>query len=135
MKNYIQESRMITLAAPAGGLTSGAGVIIGNLFGIGSRTALVGERVAISTEGVYELPKLASAVIAAGARVSWDDAAKQINVPAVGRFPVGTAIEAAGNDVARVRGRGFPCALNSPAARNGGCAGSRVAGCAAGSGG
>ena len=81
MKNYIQESRMITLAAPAGGLTSGAGVIIGNLFGIASRTALVGERVAISTEGVYELPKLASAVIAAGARVSWDDAAKQINVP------------------------------------------------------
>lgn len=39
-------------------------------------TVLVGEQVAISTEGVYELPKLASAVIAAGARVSWDDTAK-----------------------------------------------------------
>jgi predicted RecA/RadA family phage recombinase len=105
MTNYIQESRMITLAAPAGRLVSGAGVIIGNLFGIASRTVLVGEQVAISTEGVYELPKLASAVIAAGVRVWWDDTAKQINVPAVGRFPVGTAIEAAGNGIAIVRVR------------------------------
>jgi len=44
-------------------------------------------------------------VIAAGARVSWDDTAKQINVPATGRFPVGTAFEAAGNGVATVRVR------------------------------
>ena len=89
MKNYIQESRMITVAAPSGGLAASAGVVIGNLFGIAASTVLVGEQVAISTEGVYELPKLASAVIAAGARVSWDDTAKQINVPATGRFPVG----------------------------------------------
>ena len=43
MKNYIRESCMITLTAPAGGLASGAGVIIGNLFGIASHTVLVGE--------------------------------------------------------------------------------------------
>jgi predicted RecA/RadA family phage recombinase len=105
MKNYIQESRMIAPAASAGGLVSGAGVIIGNPFGIASRTVPVGEQVAISTEGFYELPKLAGAVIASGARVSWDDTAKQINVPAVGRFPVGTAIEVAGNGVVTVRVR------------------------------
>jgi predicted RecA/RadA family phage recombinase len=66
---------------------------------------LVGEQVAISTEGVYELPKLASAVIAAGACMFWDDTARQISALAVGCFPVGTAIEVAGNGVATVRVR------------------------------
>lgn len=80
-------------------------MVIGNLFGIAASTVLVGEQVAISTEGVYELPKLASAVIAAGARVSWDDTAKQINVPGTGRFPVGAAIEAAGNGATTARVR------------------------------
>ena len=32
--------------------TAGAGVVIGNLFGIAASTVLVGEQVAISTEGV-----------------------------------------------------------------------------------
>lgn len=35
--------------------TAGAGVVIGNLFGIAASTVLVGEQVAISTKGVYEL--------------------------------------------------------------------------------
>lgn len=105
MKNYIRESRMITVAAPSGGLSAVAGVVIGNLFGIAASNVLVGEQVAISTEGVYELPRLANAVIAAGARVCRDDTAKQINVPATGCYPVGIAIEAAGNSVATVRVR------------------------------
>ncbi|MFG1349277.1 DUF2190 family protein [Xanthobacter autotrophicus] len=105
MKNDIQESRMITLAAPAGGLASGAGVVIGNLFGIAARTVLVGEQVAISTEGVYELPKLASAVIAAGARVSGTIPPSRSTCRRRVLFPVGTAIEAAGNGIATVRVR------------------------------
>lgn len=105
MKNYIQEGRMVTLAAPAGGVTSGDGVVIGALFGIASKTAAASETLTIATEGVFDLPKLASAVIAAGAKVSWDDAAKQVNAPGTGRYPIGTAIEAAGNGatIARVR--------------------------------
>jgi predicted RecA/RadA family phage recombinase len=97
------QTRGVEVGDPGGDL--GAGVIIGNPFGVASRTVLVGEQVTISTEGIYELPKLASAVIAAGARVSLDDTAKQITVPAVGRFPVGTANEAAGNGVVTVRVR------------------------------
>jgi hypothetical protein len=56
-------------------------------------------------DGVFDLPKLASAVIAAGAKVSWDDTAKQVNVPGTGRYPIGTAIEAAGNGVTTARVR------------------------------
>jgi hypothetical protein len=49
--------------------------------------------------------KLASVVIAAGAEVSRDNTAKQVNVPGSGRYPIGTAIEAAGNGVATARVR------------------------------
>lgn len=105
MKNYIQEGRMITVAAPAGGVASGEGVVIGALFGVASKTAAAGETAAIATEGVFDLPKLASVVIAAGDAVAWDNSAKQVNVPATGRYPIGIAIEAAGNGASTVRVR------------------------------
>jgi predicted RecA/RadA family phage recombinase len=105
MKNYIQEGRMITVVAPAGGVASGDGVLIGALFGVASKTAAEGNTVTIATEGVFDLPKLASAVIAAGDKVAWDNTAKQVNVPGTGLYPIGTAIEAAGNGVAKVRVR------------------------------
>jgi predicted RecA/RadA family phage recombinase len=49
------------------------------------------------------LPKLVSAVIAAGARVAWDDTAKQIVLPGTGMVPIGVATVAAGNGIATVR--------------------------------
>jgi predicted RecA/RadA family phage recombinase len=105
MKNYIQEGGMITVAAPAGGVTSGNGVVIGALFGIASKTAAAGETVTLATDGVFDLPKLASAVIAAGDPVAWDDTAKQVNVPDTGLYPIGIAIEAASNGATIVRVR------------------------------
>ncbi|SRR5581483_4226116 len=105
MKNYIQEGRMITVAAPTGGVTSGDGVVVGALFGVATKTAAAGETVTIATTGVFDLPKLASAVIAAGDAVAWDNTAKQVNLPGSGRFPIGTAIEAAGNGATIVRVR------------------------------
>jgi predicted RecA/RadA family phage recombinase len=105
MKNYIQEGRMITVAAPTGGVTSGDGVLIGALFGVATKTAAAGETATIATTGVFDLPKLTSAVIAAGDKVSWDDTAKQVNVPGTGRYPIGTATEAAGDGATNVRVR------------------------------
>jgi predicted RecA/RadA family phage recombinase len=77
VKNFIQRGDMITLTAPTGGVTSGQGVLVGNLFGIAATTAAEGESIEIAPVGVYELPKRASAVIAAGDRVAWDNTAKQ----------------------------------------------------------
>jgi predicted RecA/RadA family phage recombinase len=105
MKNYIQEGRIITVAAPTGGVTSGDGVVVGALFGVSTKAAAAGETVGIVVEGVFDLPKLASAVIAAGDKVSWDDTAKQVNVPGSGRYPIGTAIEASGNGATTARVR------------------------------
>ena len=38
MKNYIQPGNIITVTAPTGGVTSGTGLLVGNLFGIPRRT-------------------------------------------------------------------------------------------------
>jgi predicted RecA/RadA family phage recombinase len=103
MKNFIQRGDMITVTAPTGGVTSGQGVLVGNLFGVVATTVAEGKSVEIATVGVYELPKLVSAVIAAGERVAWDDIAKQVVVPGTGMVPIGVATLAAGNGVATVR--------------------------------
>jgi predicted RecA/RadA family phage recombinase len=105
MKNFIQRGDVITVAAPTGGVTSGQGVLVGNLFGVVAKTAAEGESVEIAMVGVYELPKLASAVIAAAARVAWDDTAKEVVLPSTGMVPIGVATAAAGNGAATVRVR------------------------------
>ena len=102
MKNYIQKGDIITVPAPAGGIASGEGAIIGNIFGIAAYAAAVGDPVELSTVGIYQLPKATAAVLTVGARVAWDNTAKNINVPGTGRFPVGIATEAAGNGITSV---------------------------------
>lgn len=102
MKNHIQKGEVITVPAPIGGVASGEGVIIGNIFGIAAYAAAVGEPVELATIGVYQLPKATAAVLTVGARVAWDNTAKNINVPGTGRFLMGIATEAAGNGITSV---------------------------------
>lgn len=102
MKNYIQNGHVITAAAPTGGIASGEGLIVGSIFGVAAYSAADGEPVELATTGVYKLPKATAAVLTVGARVAWDNTAKNINVPGAGRFPVGVATEAAGNGISSV---------------------------------
>ena len=41
-------------------------------------------------------------VMTVGARVAWDNTAKEVTTPAAGRFPIGVAVEATGNGVTSV---------------------------------
>jgi predicted RecA/RadA family phage recombinase len=50
-------------------------------------------------------PILARPCIAGGARVAWDDTAKQVVLPGTGMVPIGIATVAAGNGIATVRVR------------------------------
>jgi len=102
MKNHIQKGDVITVPAPAGGTVSGEGVIVGSIFGIAAYGSAEGDPVELATTGVYQLPKASAAVLTMGARVAWDDTAKQVNATGVGRFPIGIAIEAAGNGITSV---------------------------------
>ncbi len=105
MKTFIQNGDVITVTAPAGGIASGTGVLVGSLFGVAAFTAAEGEAVEIATTGVYELPKDPTAVIAVGDGVAWDDAAKQIKLPAVGLYLVDIATEAVGSGSVMVKVR------------------------------
>ncbi len=102
MQNYIQNGHVITVTTPAGGILSGEGLIVGNIFGIAAYTSAEGDPLELAITGVYKLPKATAAVLTVGARVAWDNTAKNINVPGAGRFPVGVATEAAGNGVTGV---------------------------------
>ncbi|AVW93032.1 DUF2190 family protein [Celeribacter baekdonensis] len=102
MKNFIQNGHIIRVTAPVGGITSGTAIIVGNIFGIAAYTSADGDPVELGTTGVYQLPKATTAVLTVGARVAWDNTAKNINLPGTGRFPVGIATEAAGNGITSV---------------------------------
>ncbi len=102
MKNYLQNGHIVRVITPAGGIASGEGLIVGSIFGIAAYSAADGEPLELATTGVYKLPKATAAVLTVGARVAWDNTAKNINVPGAGRFPVGVATEAAGNGITSV---------------------------------
>lgn len=72
MKNYVQPGDSITITATAAA-TSGDGVLVGNLFGIASGDAAIGDKLVLATTGVFTMSKVSTDVIAVGAVVYWDD--------------------------------------------------------------
>ena len=77
-------------------------VMAGNIFGIAAYGAAAGDPVGIAITGVFRMPKANAAVLIVGARISWDDAAKKVDAPGTGRFPIDVAVEDAGNGVTTV---------------------------------
>ena len=105
MKTFIQPGNVISVTAPAGGVTANHGLLVGSLFGIAAYDALEGEYTEIATAGVFNLNKDAATVINQGDRVAWDDTAKEIALPGAGLYPVGIATLAAGDGATTVRVR------------------------------
>lgn len=102
MKVYIQNGDVITVTAPVGGILSGQGVLIGNLFGVAGTTGAEGEPVELATTGVFDLPKDATTVLSVGDRVAWDNTARQVTIPGTGHFIIGVAVAAASNGATTV---------------------------------
>lgn len=101
MKNYIQRGDNITVTAPYA-LASGAGALVGSLFGVATGAADSAAEVVLSTVGVFSLPKTSALAIAVGDRVYWDDTAKVVNKTSSGNTLVGVAVSAAANPSASV---------------------------------
>ena len=87
MKNYLQNGHILRVTTPASGIASGDPLIVGSIFGIAAYSSAEGDPVELSTTGVFHLPKASAAVLAVGARVAWDNTAKEVTTPAAGRFP------------------------------------------------
>jgi len=89
MKNFIQPGYSMEIVAGAA-LASGEGVLTNDTFGVATKAAAIGESVIVDLKGVFELPKAAVA-ISQGAKVYWDNAAKNITNVAMGNTLVGVA--------------------------------------------
>lgn len=102
--NFIQNGHMIDIVA-GGTIASGAGVLVGNMFGVASKAAVSGESIAIATAGVFELPKVSAQAWTVGQRIYWDNGAGNCTTTATSNTLIGVATEAAANpsSVGRVR--------------------------------
>lgn len=88
-KNLVQDGDILTFIAPAGGVLSGAGVLIGATFGVANVNAAEGVPFALSLTGVWELPKAATVTPAPGALLYWDNTAKAVTATASGNTLIG----------------------------------------------
>lgn len=107
MKNFVQPGNSLDLAAP-NDVSSGDGAIVGSIFGIASNDALSGETLSFGVEGVYEIAKLSTDVVAAGDKLNWNDTNKELQLATSDLDNVATAVEAAGNGVAVVKAKLTP---------------------------
>lgn len=69
-KNYVQDGHVLSLVAPAGGVSSGSPVKVGALMVVALTAASEGELFTGRSCGVWKLP--CTAGLTAGAMVKWD---------------------------------------------------------------
>ena len=96
MKTFVQPGESIEFTAPVGGVTSGVGVLIGDLLVIATVTADADARFNGLVEGVVSHAKAASQAWAEGVGVYWDNAAKAFTTTAAGNKFAGYAVVATG---------------------------------------
>lgn len=96
MKNYIQNGAIVTMAAPSA-LASGAGALVGTIFGVAQADAASGADVELVRTGVFTLPKVAAQAWTQGAKVYWDDTAKNVTTVVTSNTLIGAATAAAAN--------------------------------------
>lgn len=96
MKTFVQPGESIEFTAPAGGVTSGVGVLITDLLVIATVTAAEGARFNGLVEGVVTHAKAGSQAWTEGQGVYWDDAAKRFTTTAAGNKFAGYAVVAVG---------------------------------------
>lgn len=103
MKNFIQHGDSLELAAPYD-VASGAGALVGAIFGVAVATVASGAVGVFALEGVFELKAKSADTAAVGAKAYWDNTNKEITTTATGNTLVGafTAAKAAGDVVGRV---------------------------------
>lgn len=89
--NKVGDADVVTVTAPAA-VASGAGVLVGLLFGVAVHAAASGANVAIMTEGVFRLPKATGVAINEGVRVFWDNTNGNVTTTAASNNCIGWAI-------------------------------------------
>jgi predicted RecA/RadA family phage recombinase len=106
MKNSIQPGNVLTIVAAAD-IASGDPVLIGpdpgGLVGVACGSALTGAEVEVAVNGVFELPKLTTDVVAVGDLLYYDLSEAELTKTATNNTLAGIATKAAGNGVTTVQ--------------------------------
>jgi predicted RecA/RadA family phage recombinase len=104
MRNYVQKGDTITLAAPYE-VASGAGLLVGSIFGVASGAAANGATVEAVTKGVFDLKAKGTDTGNPGAKVYWDNTAKECTVTATDNSLIGVLLVAKTNGQTTMRVR------------------------------
>jgi predicted RecA/RadA family phage recombinase len=114
-KNFRQQGSVLTATAPAGGVVSGEGVLIGTCFGVAAYDAPEGSETELNIEGVWSLPKAAGVVSGFGAALYWNSTAKNVTTTAAGNTRIGFCARTAAAGDATIDVRLCPPAVASAA--------------------
>ena len=96
MDNYKQPGTTMTYTAPAGGVTSGLGYLIGALFVVAHSTAAAAAEFEGMTEGVFELPKtITEGDLVEGQPLYWNVGTGKVSIDPTAGLPIGTLAAAA----------------------------------------
>lgn len=89
----------------ADGLLSGAGYMVGSIFGVIQESNESGGAAvrAVAVEGVHEVDKLSTDDMVVGEKVNWNDTNKEVQEATSDLDGVGTVVEAAGVGVTTVK--------------------------------
>ncbi|MFA6310603.1 MAG: capsid cement protein [Sterolibacterium sp.] len=98
--NFIQDGDTVTLTAPAGGVVSGTGYLIGTLFVVALVTAAEGASFDAMVEGVFTLPKTSAQAWAEGQKVFWDNSNHRADSDSTVGQLIGVSVGVAANPTA-----------------------------------
>jgi len=95
-KNFKQDGDVLTLTAPYA-RNSGQGALIGALFAVALVDVANGAQASFATEGVWELNKTSAQAWTEGAKIYWDNTAKECTTTVGSNTLIGCAVAAAVN--------------------------------------
>ncbi len=98
MKTFVQEGDVLEFTAPAGGVTAGTGVKIGDLLVIPTVSALENAKFTGVRTGVVQHAKASSDDWAEGEELYWDDSEGKFTSTSSGNYLAGAAAAAAGSN-------------------------------------
>jgi len=97
MKNYIQEGKVVTAVAPAGGVVAGNIYVIGVLVMVASTSQAVGDQFEGETQGVFEFNKTSANTPTQFANAYWDATAEEVTTTATANTLIGVFMKAYAN--------------------------------------
>jgi predicted RecA/RadA family phage recombinase len=96
MQGY-QPAAVVEFTAPAGGVTAGTGVKIGDVFVVALTTAAAGAKFRGVRLGSVPHAKVSAQAWTEGQQINWDNTAKLMTTVTTGNYKVGVAAAAAAN--------------------------------------